>query len=772
LDNLNNENPLGVHVEDIINPIGDNNLYKPLPDKLTVKGWILNKNTLKIPVFETEYYLNIEYKKTKNSRDFSYYWSYKDNKKGMNYKAKIFLNEELTVRTTKLLEYAKANRIEVDKSFFIDPEIIDPLNEYNIEQILKENYQITTDLLKEDPEFKDRFKYKKFKDYPENVQKEAIEIIEKNEFLNYLLNSVSWKHQGDIKTAKLLLLSMATIYIKEPVHQILNAEKGKGKTDVFNRVKEVQPDQYIIDLVSFSVKSLYYGKDNILNNQYNILIIDDVKFTNDIIELLKLLLDNERKKKIHRTVIDGKYNEMELEGYFLGLINRAKDDLDSELADRCYLNSLEDNKEYKIKNRIKENNIINIDPYNERFNLILKCSYQWLIDKEIKVYNPMLLFFEVQKHERRNINHYMALSKGMTFYNYNQRKTIDGITIGSYEDIKATLNIVVDDFQVQKDKLTDPEKKVIDELENNPEHDTNKLLANALGLNHKYINELVKGRDNQNGLEAKGYIETTLEDKGSYNINTYTLLKTYKNPPNTNLIYTVPTEFIYCMSKNHLLVKQAIIINYLNSLYILINKYIEKKINSFIKNNGHSLENYNNLCLMLEDFNNFIKNDNNIIYLNSNSNITSKMFIEHNDIVKNINNEIFILLSDFQGSKQKVSKPTETVLKQKQGKKIPEDNKTVRHFRTEKDNKELRKVIQKEIYETLTKHGSLTKSNIIKYIPIFEKDPDSNYYIISKELDHLVDMSLIEKNNDKYNRVYPDFEDHYNKNLKGLECED
>lgn len=177
---------------------------------------------------------------------------------------------------------------------------------------------------------------------------------------------------------------------------------------------------------------------------------------------------------------------------------------------------------------------------------------------------------------------------------------------------------------------------------------------------------------------------------------------------------------------------------------------------------------------MLKNFNKVIKNDNKIIYRNSSYYITNKEDQDSKNIVANINKEIFILLSHIQESNLEQAKLKENDFNKKEKKNnLPNDN-----FGSScKDkiiDKTLRRHIQKEIYELLNDKGSLTKSEIIKYIPIFEKDPDSNYHIISKEIDFLLDIKgLLDKlDNDKYTRLYPDFEDYYNKNLKELDYED
>jgi len=638
---------------------------KKLSDELKEEKWILNENNrLEIPL-NNNYSFFIEKEEDKylvgwlNVSDI-------ENKYiiGEVYKHKSFLNIGIEKRNFHIRKIAKENNISRKKEDISDflNDTINKLNKHSIKDIIDYNYNKILELSEiENSEDNFKYKYECFEDYPEDIQYEAKKIIKSNKFLYELLDSVSWKHEGDKKTTMLLLLSCASIYINEPIHQILNAQKGKGKTDVFNRIKDLQPDKYIVDLVSFSVKSLYYGKNQILNNKYNILVIDDAKFTNDIVELLKLILDNERKKKIHRTVIDGKYKEMELEGYFLGLINRAKDYLDMELADRCYLNSLENNNETNIKNKIKEKSFRNVDLLYEKNNLILKASYQYLIEKEIKIFNPFLLFIDVNKHGNRNINHYFGFIKSMSFYNYSMRKTIDNVTIGSFKDVESVLTIVSKDFLVQNDKLTDLEKLIIDELDKNPENNTNKKLGKVLGYSKERIGQIIKGRDNQMGLEAKDYIEVKIEDKGQYMQNEYKLLKNYKESYDSNITHQTLQNFISLRYKSPLLVKTSIITSFLEYKHILINKYMGKKITTFLKNNDIEPDSYNNLCNLIDSFYKYIKEDENIIYIDSANNISKKQLSYHYNFVNDINKEIFSLLSEKSLNNFVSEKPQEMV---------------------------------------------------------------------------------------------------------------
>lgn len=624
--------------------------FKQLPEDLTAKGWVLKKNKILIPFTEKDkiqYYFSIMASNNiKNNIAYSYTFETKD-KDTKEYYAlcqTIIKEKFIDIQDNNINRELENNRkaLNISKKGYIQTfliELIPDIKKHKIQDILNNNYQIFLESLETTEPEPEKFKYKTFEDYPDFIKKEAIKIIETDSFFNELLDSISWKHEGDKKEAKLLLLSYASIYIKEPVHQLLRELAGTGKSNIFNRTKELQPEQYIIDLVSFSVKSLYYGKDFILNDLYNILIIDDVKFTNDIIELLKLLLDNERKKKIHRTVIDGKYKEMELEGYFLGLINRAKDDIDIELADRCYNSSFKDNDKGKIKNKIKQKNFRDMDLLHENKNLILRACYQYIINKNIKVYNPYLLFFNINDHENRNINHYMGFIKAMSFYNYNQRKTINNTLIGSYKDMDTVLNIISDDFTIQKDKLTPVQTKILDELDNNPENNTYIGLGGALGYSNEWIRQAIQDNkeSNQLGLISLGYLKQK-DKEDSYNTFEklrFKKIKDYKEVKEENSLTSLPS-FNTCKEKNPLLLKQSIILNFLEYQVILINEGIYTYIkNELKKEDSYSIESYENVCIMLENIYNKIIKLKDLKHIGK-DNISSKELSYHNEILIDI----------------------------------------------------------------------------------------------------------------------------------------
>lgn len=639
--------------------------------QLVKKDWRINGSEILIPYVDNIYWscrVNPEIEEDRRKKKWVISWKYLEETSeyiiGEEFYGNIFINR---INPAGDKEIGNRNKVlgSITKDYEL-PEVykeirdywdaqISLLNKYKIEERLLNNFDKKSneeDL--ENTEESKRYEHEKFDDYTESVQNEAKKLIKSNKLYGESLKSIAWKHKGDKETAKLELLSCVSLFIKVPVHQILNADPGEGKTDVNNRVKELIPDQYVVELPSFSEKALFYAtKDpnsNLLHPEFNFLFLDDIKLTESKEDLLKLLADNERKKKIHITVIDGKYVEMELPPNWLVQINRAKEDLDNEVANRFHFNSLNTVKDnVGIKNKIKENNIRNNDIFHEKKNILLKCALQYLIDKQIKVYNPYSLFIDVKEHDNRNINRYFGFIDGNTFYNYEKRKTINGITIGSYEDVDEVLNILNPDFMVQKDKLTPTQKGIIDILKENPdEAKTGKELATELKKNPETIRQLISSKGNKKiGLGVLGYVEIEIEtlDNG-VSRNKYYFKKDYKVSNNENTYQTLPI-FQKCILKNSLITIKTILIHYLEHLSILINKRVLNILHTFL-NENHQLNpnSYNKLCDMLVLFNTEIKKQDNIIYVDSETYPTNKDLEYHNTILEKSKDDIYSLLSE------------------------------------------------------------------------------------------------------------------------------
>ena len=748
--------------------------FEDLPDELKDLGWKFDKNGTEIQIpynmQENIYWcswVNPETKEDKRlKKKWIIAWKYitesENYIKGIKWVTKYFIDitepkidAEIKNRNKILGDVTQKeefNRDEKKVREFWDLQV-NLLNKHHIEQLLLDNFANQDQNTPEPDEEIKRYEYEKFEDYPEPVQKEAMKLIKSDILFEESLKSIAWKHKGNEKTASLELLSCVSLFIKEPVHQILNANSGGGKTDVTNRVKELFPDQYVVDLPSFSEKALFYAskdpKSKLLHSEFNLLFLDDYKSTETKDDLVKLLADNERKKKIHITVIDGKNVEMELPPNWLVQMNRAKEDLDNEVANRFYFNSFDNVKnDTEIKNKIKEKRVRNIDVFHEKKNIILKCAIQYLIDQRFKVYNPYSLFLDVHEHDNRNIDHYFGFIEGKSFYNYNKLKTIEDVTIGSHKEVDEVLNIITPDFTVQKDKITPTQKGIIDILNKNPNKaKTGKELATELQKNPDTIRQLIVGDGNKKiGLEMLGYVTLETETLDNRAIrNKYYFKKDYNPSDNEKTYQTLPI-FQNCILNNSLIIIKAILIHYLEHLFILINERVVNILHTFLDENPQlNPDSYNKLCNMLILFNTEIKKHDNIIYVDSKTYPSNKDLEYHNKILEKSKDDIYNLLSEVR-KKMAIPIKDKKPQKQNQRKKDSHNPKNSLNWQHKKLNEDQIKEIHKIIFENVQKKGIINKTHLINSISTNCETKEEHYNLMKTIFNNLSKKDFIEWN--------------------------
>lgn len=329
-----------------------------------------------------------------------------------------------------------------------------------------------------------------FDSYPELIQKEALAIINDGSLYDKYVDSISITHAGNQPIKKQLALISVSLFIGEPIQTELNADSGKGKTDVTAETVKNIPDVYVHHLSTVSPKNIYYDKDSY--GAYNILIFDDVILNDDNIGLLKVLTDNNKPVKDIRTVIDKKAVQFALEGKFLVIITYAKDNPDEELLNRLYKMNIivvNEDDESHIKNKIKDNAVI--DSGNNQIisksREFIQAAIQYLIEQNIEIYNPFALLFNPKSLENRNIKHFISMVKSKSFFHTNKLKYIDfaskKIYIGSYEDFWHVAEIWAKNLDTQKYKLNDKQQRILDYL---PEKTRDKALEDREKTLEKY----------------------------------------------------------------------------------------------------------------------------------------------------------------------------------------------------------------------------------------------------------------------------------------------
>ena len=314
-----------------------------------------------------------------------------------------------------------------------------------------------------------------FSEYSEDIQKDVKKILDDGTLFEETQKSISLTHQGHYTTRDALILCESSVFVGDGSHSNVGGDSGEGKSDLAFAVGLNFPQKYVKILRNISPKNIYYDSAN-YNNDFNILIFDDLPLTEDMINILKELTDNTKKVKELKTVINGESKTFTLEGKFVIILTYAKEIPDYELANRLLnfgVTIVDKSKgKYKVKSKIRDNNVIggNDNLIIQRNRLIIQASIHYLIEQDIHIFNPFLAIFNPDEYNNRDVNHLSSMVKAKTFFEYSKRNEIRinddlAITIGSYDDFKFASDIWANDGDAQKYKLSENHKKILKVME-------------------------------------------------------------------------------------------------------------------------------------------------------------------------------------------------------------------------------------------------------------------------------------------------------------------
>lgn len=328
-----------------------------------------------------------------------------------------------------------------------------------------------------------------FNDYPEDIQDGALYLINNNLLLDNISSSVSTIQYGNDEVKKSLILTTTTPYALEPLHTLLDGKRGGGKTGLIMQIVKNYPDSHIFHYQSFSPKNIFYDRDKFNADGVNILILDDPNLNSeDRIETLKILSDNEKPVKTLHTVDKQKAVEYKLTGKFLIIITYAKEIPDEELANRLHNTSLivDDSEKIPIKRKIRSNAasdiknnaaVMKIREYN-------KAAIHYLSERNMRVYNPFNLLINVDDSNNRDITDLESIILANGFFNYSNLKSISvndvELVVGSYDEVAANLKSW-DEDEYQSEKLSSRQKEMMDLLPAYTDEDIEEEISKLMG---------------------------------------------------------------------------------------------------------------------------------------------------------------------------------------------------------------------------------------------------------------------------------------------------
>ena len=606
-----------------------------------------------------------------------------------------------------------------------------------------------------------------FEDYPEKTQREALKIINDGNLFEEIQKSVSLTHAGHHITRDALILMETSVFVDDGAHGLLGGESGDGKTDIVLTCAENIPARYVHVISSNSPKHIFYGFDD-YDDEFNIIIFDDIVLNDEIIKLSKLLTDNRVKTKVHSTVLNGEPVKYTLKGKYIVIMTYAKDMSDEELANRLFnigVNLVdEDDSKEKVKAQIRDNRVIKSDE-NKLIQGIrepIRAGLQYLIEQDAKIHNPFLSVFDPFNLNNRDINHLVSMTNARTFFEQNRREQIridedTVLTIGSLEDLTYTYNIWARDEEAQLYKLSELQKRCIDIL---PELTLEEAFKEVEKLNKKLreaeskatkkklmedaplLKSLAKklqcnpstlknSLDRFYGGNKKSLCEMGLADKiqldeeNPKSPNFYFKVKDDGATLNsTSLdVHDVQTVFRHVFQSS--IVKQLIIIKLLIYVNIILNERGERVVKKYCKEFDveHTADDYNLIIDFLQGFFNTFDSEQHAIAIADASREDMLNMFEFKETLESDIKKNDTLAEDLEISKNSPnSKQTENTRNSKQDdlQNVNQNQTSLAIFKTEikefLEEKDIDVEIASMTYEYLQAHEDGTLQDITNYI--------------------------------------------------------
>jgi len=806
-------------LEEEIHELEDQSIYK-INKELEGKGYRYNSKALFCP-FETnpKYYLRIG----RNSSKYEYSIGlFNDKDEFVNETAISYDSRPITAinnrREKELKNQVKINinpKYDEEIKPFPDGVLENGLNRFSIELGNVSDFeQITKDfktykgkkvefIESESEDIVETDVFSSFNDYPKRIREIAIKIIEEDKLFDNIINTVSIIHKGNNNLKESLVLVCGSVYIDEPVQTEISGNTGKGKTNIALAVVDNYPKIHVKILRNVSSKNVYYDNES-YNEDYNILVKDDVILNESNIETEKELTDNRKKIKELRTVNKesgtNKAKTYTLKGSFLNIYTYAKTNPDEEFSDRLFKGFIEeDTDKSEVKRFIKRNAETKMKD-NEQLkllNMINQCSIHYLVEKNVSVFNPFITLLIPDEFNNRDIPNFISLSNAKTFYHYSERRkiTVKGKTIllGTFEDYKYILDRW--DIDTQKYKLSERQKSILNEISvyNSKEEfyefveqksleyleadssgtkkaikdglDTLSSLSKRLMINKQTlkvdIDGSTKGRNKKN-LEELGLIEKVVLNEDEYK-SPYVYGRIISDieeevPISENNINIMDINELYSYF-NGLEVKLSILIKLLNR-YNFKNIYREKSfLIDFCSNYSKPITDYDSLCDFIESFIMEFEN------LPDEDEIDIDNIFRNFDYLEETEKNLYTYNKGILYSSKK-TKDTSSNAKQIEESLIKHENIKDIHKKSEKEEEFIEIIViydYPKLYNTiisfLNEHGTETKKNIIYHISeIYGTDPESEDFSsiilqIDKTLKQMLENKEIMKKYDKYSII-------------------
>ena len=363
------------------------------------------------------------------------------------------------------------------------------------------------------------------------IHREALEIMEKGDPVNYIIETYNKLHVGDTALGMIMLLSIAnqSVTSADGIQPKLTGASGKGKTHAAKAMFHLIPDLEYKMMGSLSAKTLFYKPDLMPGT---IIFADDVKMSEDLDSTLKQAMSNFQEPTTHRTVINQGYSELIIPPRTVFWMTSVNTDFSDELINRLYDLNVDESSE--IDKAVTDQRLMRAGkgdealPVNEEVN-ICRAIIHMVKCRAFRVLIPYSKEIEWKgSKDRRNLNRFLDLLQGFAVLRFMQRPEVfDNEILASVKDFDDAKALYDATSQTQITKLTQAERRLAEWLVSKGEAKTINEIVNEYlkqdGSKYTYtaIYKWFKGIRGKGGLLDKvpGLLKTEKNGEEAFKLD-------------------------------------------------------------------------------------------------------------------------------------------------------------------------------------------------------------------------------------------------------------
>ncbi|MEZ0007943.1 hypothetical protein ABH942_003329 [Flavobacterium sp. 28YEA47A] len=364
-----------------------------------------------------------------------------------------FMNVQNQCRELSEKQGFDYNRLEADLIVFTDL-----LEEYR-ESLFKEEINPVTDQYSE-------------KELTPRAGEKAAEFLSKDQLLqniDALLEQAGII--GEQNNRKILFVVASSYKMPYPLHAMVQASSGSGKSHLINSIAECMPQDELFDTTSITSKSLYYCSDKQLNNKLLVIqdfdgLDDDAKFALREIQSFKKL----KRTTIEKTITGSRKSvKREVKASLASLIATTKTEIYQDNESRTIMLGIDESIEQTMRiiqgQNKKKAGATNSEKEHEAKQLLRNCMR---VLKSYQVVNPyadkITLPLDAKMLRRLNEQFQDFICQITILHQYQRRADAQGRLIASKEDVRLAVEIFFDAIILKVDELNGSVRQFFDRL--------------------------------------------------------------------------------------------------------------------------------------------------------------------------------------------------------------------------------------------------------------------------------------------------------------------